>query len=359
MQSEKHEEVEASEAERAQAEAGQGDESRHGRLEWRQWGSFGLSLVVGGAFLVMVFRGVRFGEVIEQIGRVSWLDTAGLVFLVIWGLGARGWRWWFTLPMPRTRREFWVCQRVLAVGYALNNVAPRLGELARIVMVGRSCGRPYSVVASTVILDRFLLDLLALLASLSVAMVACRQQVVAAFPHQVAYLDGLIGLSMVGLVGMLLFAWMPQRFNQLLLAMGVGKLGGLGRWLLSLVEQLSEGMWVLARPSRYGIILVQTVLIWGSYVLAFQWGLWAFDIELPLGVLVAVYAITTLGMVAPSPGGLGTFHFFANAALVALAGVDRVTATAFATYLHGINYVSLSGIGVSAFFVQRWADRKV
>ncbi len=321
-------------------------------------GSVALSVGSAGLFLYLAFRNVRLDEVLAQLRQVSFFSTAGLVGLSALGLALRGWRWWYLLPRPVLWREFMPCQRALAVGYALNNVTPRLGEVVRVVMLGRAIRRPYGVIAGTVVLDRIVLDLLAGAVLFAVAMVLCRQQLIQVFAEQVASLNTLMALSGVLLLALFLFALAPRAFLRLLQLLRLDRWPRVWQPISRQVEQISSGMQVLLKPGRYAAILMQTGLIWGSYLLAFYCGLQALHVSITPGLLVATFAITTLGMLAPSPGGVGTFHFFAQASLVSLAGVEPATAAAFAAYLHGVNYVSLSAFGVVGFLWQKHSDRR-
>ena len=69
-------------------------------------------------------------------------------------------------------------------------------------------------------------------------------------------------------------------------------------------------------------------------------------IYLPLaaGVLVQVAAALAV-TVAPSPGQLGVFHLIAVSVL-ALYGVDRNQALAYAFVLHGLTYSMLMILGI-------------
>lgn len=308
-----------------------------------------VSLVVALAFLWFAFRGVSLGEVWSVIREVSWWDTAALLVLGLTGVILRAWRWWYTLPRPHRSGEFSASFRALAMGYAANNAVPRLGEAIRVMVLARRSERDVAQIISTVVIDRFLLDLLALAALFAMGMLIARDDLVLLLGDRMAAVNLLLVIAIAGTLGMLLFAVAPQAFKSVLEALGARRLGRFWLKIATLIDQLSQGMAIMKEPRRYFWILLQTVLIWASYIAMFGYALHLFDIHVETGTMLVIYSITVLGIALPSPGGVGTFHFFARLGLTELAGADMLQATSVATYAHGINFLGLTLFGLLAF----------
>jgi len=54
---------------------------------------------------------------------------------------------------------------------------------------------------------------------------------------------------------------------------------------------------------------------------------------------VSIMAIASIGIVIPSPGGVGTYHYFVKQALLFLAAVPAITGLAYALVTHAVMMV--------------------
>jgi len=322
------------------------------------WRSLLLGITIGGVFLYLAFRNIELARVWEHIVSIGWGHNLVLAALVVLGVLLRGYRWWYTLPRPHRPGELPAAEGALAVGYAVNNAVPRLGEITRIIGLGRATGRSYTVIASTVVLDRFLLDLLALVAMFAFAMIGYRHHLELMFPEATMTFNALIAVSVVGLGGIIMLALKPAWFKEVLKVVGLTRFETLWAKVENLIDQLSLGMQVMASPKRYVMIIIMTVLIWGSYILVFAYALRLFGIEANGPEIIIVYTFATVGMAIPSPGGVGTYHFLAKQALVQIAHTPETLATAFAVYAHGINYITISLFGLTWFAYQWQKSRR-
>ncbi len=318
-----------------------------------------LSLCCAALFLWLAFRGVELDRVWSEIKHVSALDTFFLFFLAATGVVLRAWRWWYTLPRPHKTGEFMASLRALGIGYAINNAIPRLGEVIRVMVLARRSKRDVAQLASTVVIDRFLLDLLALSALFAMGMMFARDDLLRVMGDRVAAANALMALAILGLIGMMSFAAKPAAYKRALEWLGAKRLGPLWQKVSDLIDQLSAGMVVMTEPRKIIIILLQTILIWASYIAFFVYALRLFDIQVSWGTTLVIYAITVLGIALPSPGGVGTFHFFTRLSLTQLAAVEPLKATSVATYMHGINYFGLIVIGLIAFIIETSLSRRV
>ncbi|MCB1045489.1 MAG: flippase-like domain-containing protein [Acidobacteria bacterium] len=308
--------------------------------------TFWISLICAAGFLWFAFRGVDLASMWQTITTVSLFDTLILAVLSVLGVLLRAWRWWTTLPRPHKSGELGAATRALAMGYAANYAMPRLGEIVRIAVLRRRTGRDVAQLLSTVVIDRFLLDLLALSALFALGMWVARDDLFLILGDRVGAAYVLMGLAALGTAGLMAFALAPQFFKRIMIRLGMRRLGAIWTRLDTLVDQLGAGMSVLRDPKMLVLIAIQTVLIWGSYIVLFIFALRLFGLNPPFGTVLVIYAITVLGIALPSPGGVGTFHFFARIALTQLAGADDLNATAAATYMHGANFLSLILMGV-------------
>lgn len=314
-------------------------------------------LLLAALLLYLCFRNLDLAQFAAHLARIPPGGHLLMLVPILAGLFFRGWRWWYTLPNPLPR-EFWPAQRALACAYALNNLGPRLGEVARVVLLARRTARPAAQILSSVVLDRLVLDSAVLLIVLAAAMLGARGALEPLVPGASDALPPLLGM-LIFILGALVFClFQPERCLRLIGLLGLKRFprlaGALGRWF----SQLVSGLAILGAPHRYPVLILLTLGIWASYVLGFLLGLRLCGIWGELGGLMLVYTLTLLGMVVPSPGGVGSVHAFGSLGLVVLLGVEREAALAAITYIHGANFIALLVLGLIAFLAEQQVVRR-
>ena len=219
------------------------------------------------------------------------------------------------------------------IGYFANLGFPRAGEVVRAGVLGRYEGIAVEKVMGTVVVDR-ILDVLCLLVVVAIA-----------FFVQWDLLTGLIldargGAAAseggLGVGGLLLIA----------AALGLGALA-VGYWVLKTYAHLAvvqkvlkfvngfkDGLTSLKDVRSMPILLFNTLGIWGCYFLMAYVPFFAFPPTAHLGVDAAlmVFIFSALGIVIPSPGGLGSYHLMVIQAL-AIYNIDGADAFSFANIL--------------------------
>ena len=91
-------------------------------------------------------------------------------------------------------------------------------------------------------------------------------------------------------------------------------------------------------------ILLNLTYILISYVTFFAFG---FPSRYHLGFYdaVVVLVISTIGVIIPTPGGTGTYHYFCSQTLYAVCDVPLADALAYATVMHGLAFIAYLAAG--------------
>jgi hypothetical protein len=83
--------------------------------------------------------------------------------------------------------------------------------------------------------------------------------------------------------------------------------------------------------------------MWGGYVLMAYWPFVMLGTAEPYAITLvdawALMAIGALGIVVPSPGGVGSYHFITTEALIILFGMPRADAATYAVLTHAAQFV--------------------
>jgi uncharacterized protein (TIRG00374 family) len=301
---------------------------------------FWIGLVITVACLALAFQGIQLDKLAESFSNFSWVWLPVLIATFMISYVGRAFRWQvlFYPYHPRWTRVF----ATLNIGYFLSNITPaRIGDLARAYLIGTIEKIPVARALSTVVVERaldgltvvfFLLLLLPFIPNLPSEWVTS------------GLVLGVIGLSL--LVGLAVVSLQRERGVTFLrkLASPFKFLDREGLWRF--VENLIDGFSVLRVPRPLLLAIFWSLEVWFMASVLAWLTMISMGIYLPLaaGVLVQVAAALAV-TVAPSPGQLGVFHLIAVSVL-ALYGVDRNQALAYAFVLHGLTYSLLMILGV-------------
>lgn len=303
----------------------------------------------------LAFRNVRLREVWEFAQNISlgWILPFAGTALASHILRAERWR--LLIEHDKSEPDRVTLIAGVLTGYLLNIVGPRLGEVTRPVYVARREGLSSSKLIGTIVLERIIdvSTMVLLMLVVSVYLIADLSLLSQIFGEEtINLLTG--GVGWYAAIWILLFL--------LLLAAGIWLLVRTARWAARHFEKVAvwverveyavlmfkDGLLSARKVSRWGLFLVYTVLIWTCYTLMTYIPFWMFDMQnqFSLGMLEAltITVISAIGIAIPSPGGLGTYHYFVKQSLLVLFAVPAVTGLAYATITHA------AMVGIVALF---------
>ena len=320
------------------------------------------SFVLAAGLLALALYGVDLGTMVDAFWQADWRWLPVLGVLVLGSNLCRAWRWQVlidALPTtpnldalgetdPSETNTLEASFSSIMIGYMVNYVAPRLGEVARVAnMAARSSFR-FSSLFGTVVSERIFdtavlgLALLSAIGLLFDRLSVLQEQFLGpAWRNLTSLPIGWMlggGLGLLALVGGII----------LLLRDGFSDEDSWAYrfWAHSVKPALlsfQEGMLTLLRSPRRGAILVSTVGMWGGYTLMAYIPLRMLDLAGPYGLgLVDAWilmAMGALGMLVPTPGGIGSYHYITREALVHFYGVPAEPALTYAVLAWAAQFV--------------------
>jgi uncharacterized protein (TIRG00374 family) len=299
----------------------------------------------------IVARIERPEQVARSIAGASILPLVAIVpvsFLSHWFRATR-WRRFLGRPVPR----FYAFSSVM-IGYAVNDVVPRGGEVARVVNMWRTTGTPAPSLAATLVAERFL-DVIILVGFLGFSLVLEGDRISEAFPAVAGAGPSALGLAVVGIGFLVAMAFAGGRLAELTERIA-GKIHRrLGSALGRIVREGAQGLAIVRRPRAAAVALLETGLIWSLYLAAHLLGLAAFHLLDGIGVAggTVSFSITSCSVLVPSQGAIGAYHKLGQESLHLLYGVDSDSALACVTVLHAILFIGVGGLGGAAvWFLQ-------
>lgn len=104
------------------------------------------------------------------------------------------------------------------------------------------------------------------------------------------------------------------------------------------LKMFKDGLLSAREVRQWWLFLTYTFLMWTGYVLMTYIPFWMFEMQevYQLGFLDAlvITVISAIGIAIPSPGGIGTYHYFVKQTLLVLFAVPAITGLAYATITH-------------------------
>lgn len=312
-------------------------------------------ILIGGVFIYLAFSKVDPVKLWEDIKSANfmWIGLAWVAGML--SNYSRAARWLIIAePLgykPRLSTSF----HGVMVSYLVNFAIPRGGELTRAAMVSRAEKMPIGTVIGSVVAER-VMDLIFMGLVILLALGLQYDTITSFFSSSSAdegeggsklwlYLV-LGGLAIFGI----LFLVYRKRFNHI----------GLFKRINDLFESFLEGIKGLVRIKRPIAFLVHSLTIWVCYYLMVFFCFYCIPETSGLGAEagLTVLVISTLAVVLPSPGGIGTFHYFVPIGLT-LYGIDSKDGLSYATIAHASQMLMFIFFGtislVSMIIMQRKA----
>ena len=309
-----------------------------------------LSLGIALWIFWFLYRDIEFARLQSQLASSNWF-WIGTSLTVAWaGYWLRGWRWALLfrqeadqLPVTSNR-----AYHAVMVGYLVNLLIPRAGEVARCTVLTRNNGIPLGQVIGTVLVERSV-DLLFMAGTFFLAFL----------------LESQLFVSLVGqLVD--ISALTSKLLSQLPLLLGGGALFLLFIYLLG-KKYRNHGfvnkLQLFFRQLLSGVLAIKTLKnplgFWlSSVVIWFIYFLTMYTVSQGIGSaanlsgsqVLLVMVMGTIGMIAPVQGGIGTFHALVAYILVVF-GVPEADGKIFAAIIHGTQMLLVIGVGLLSWIL--------
>jgi len=297
----------------------------------------------------LLYRNIEFDSLKAQILSSNWFWILLSMVIALGGYWIRGWRW--ALLINEEGGEKVTANRAyhaVMVGYLVNMLIPRAGEVARCGVLTRTNGISLGHLLGTVILERSI-DLLFLVATIFLAFLV-ENQLFLSLAGELIDLDGL-GQKILSnlplfLAAIAVFALLVYLIFRKFRSSGlINKLQEFARQMLSGIRSIRT----LDRPIAFW---ASSILIWVIYYLTMY--IVSIGIQstanLTPGEVLLVMVMGTIGMVAPVQGGIGTFHALVAYILIQF-GVSESDGKIFAAIIHGTQVILVLIAGLISWIV--------
>lgn len=316
--------------------------------------------MLGGVLLWLALRNVDFGALGSALRDANYWYLLPLTVLLLGAHVLRAWRWQMLLEaLPDTEgRAHRVSLKIafysVMIGYMVNYAAPRLGEVARTANLASQMRLPFSGVFGTVVVER-LLDVLILAVGLLAALALLSGRMAAIAPIFAPAADLLadppVAWWIVAVAGVAVVVGLALLFRALLRRSARAE--GLAARVAITLHSFRDGLASAFRARRRLGIIGTTLGIWAIYLLATYLPLLMLGIDgLGLGDAWVLLMVGSVGLIVPSPGGVGSYHYVTIRTLEGLFGVATAPATAYAVLTHAAQLVLYTAVGFLCLLLQ-------
>jgi uncharacterized protein (TIRG00374 family) len=237
----------------------------------------------------------------------------------------------------------------LMIGYLVNLVVPRGGEVSRCYNLYKLEKTPVEVSFGTVVVER-IIDVICLLVLIGLAFIM-------EWDKLMGFLNTLpIGsgggsfsipawayVAMVGVGGLAVLVFLFRK-NEKLQRLWAG---------------FKEGLVSVFRLRQKGLFLTYSVLIWVLYFITSYCVIKAFPqtAELGFSAVLTLFALGSIAMAVPLPGGTGSYHTIVPLGLTALYQLPKADAIAFVFIFHAWQTLLMIVAGVICLLMSYWIIR--
>ncbi len=231
------------------------------------------------------------------------------------------------------------------IGYMVNYAAPRLGEVARTANLSARSRIGFSSLFGTVVVER-ILDVVVLAAGIVSVFVLLIDRLgtidelfVAPLANQLGRIPALgVGLVTAGVGLLVLFL-----FRRLLRDDASSTSRFWSRRAVPILTSFRDGLATLLRSRERTALAVGTVAMWFFYLLMAYVPFLMLDMvgtyDISLLDAWSIMILGAIGVVIPSPGGTGSYHYITIQTLVYLFAVSPEAAATYAVLSHAAQLV--------------------
>lgn len=296
----------------------------------------GLFVVIGGVILLLMYRSQQsaycdtpdatpdcslLDKLLSDFATIDWKWIIMIIIIYMISNIARTLRWQQILYADGYSPGFVNSIGAIMVGYFVNLGIPRAGEIARTAVLTRYESVPIEKSLASVVIDR-VADIVALLIILAVSFLLAGGDLFSYVNEHAdtSLLTKLLGVAIVGMiigvVGIIIIRRLIKNGSQ--------------HWIIQKANSFIESLVSVSKLDNVWMFVLYTVIIWVCYYLMTYLCFFSFEPTSHLSAKVGfiIFVLGTLGIVFPSPGGMGSYQFLVMNGLM-LYGIGSTDAFSF------------------------------
>ncbi len=322
---------------------------------------FAITVIIATGALYLAFRNVSLHSLLAELSKTNIaLILAGVALLFCSHL-CRAWRWTVICRPMKQHTSTIVGFRAILAAYAMNNIIPRSGELVRPYIFAKHEKVFMSGTIATILVER-VADLIANILVIMAALIIFPREIEHGFPSISAAMTWVVTGLIVILALVIVMIFSAGKTERALHRLAAKWPENIKRPVYRAASEFASGLRGV-RASGAVPVVIGTIGIWIFYVLSMYAWLFAFpDRSIAMvGIIGAFFlrVVSGIAFLVPTPGGVGSYHYFISQALFRIFSVPLASAIAYATVTHaafdllttilGLIFVASEGISFKNF----------
>ncbi|MBL8017511.1 MAG: flippase-like domain-containing protein [Ignavibacteria bacterium] len=318
-----------------------------------------ISTLLLAVFLYLAFRNVNINELWNILKTTNYLYVfIGMALGVFAGSAIRAIRWGVLLEPVKKNISFKNLFATTIIGYMMNNLFPRSGEVIRPYILGKHENISRASAFATIIVER-IIDTVMFLLMFGVALLYFQDKITNAIPSigsAVIILSAAIFLMLAWILFMLIS---PSKSLKVVKFMTGFLPAKLHEKVDNIFDSLLTGFEVLKKPSLFFRIAIYSILLWAVYLFSTYIPFYSFNILLTdngTSLLKGLWdanlllVLINVAMFIPSPAATGPYHYICKVTLVNMFAVSETNALGYGTTTHAMSFVLYLIAGLFYFF---------
>lgn len=330
--------------------------------------SFVQYVLILGATVFLVWFSLR-GLTVNGTGD-SYSDKWNYLFNT-WQLADKGWlllmagtamishllraeRWRILLQSAKSNSTLHESFLSLLVGYLVNLVIPRGGEISRCYNLQQLNKTPIELSFGTVVIDR-ILDVVCLLSIVGLAFLLQTEKLVGfinSLPlgsgsggEKIGYALLIAGIVVLVITILFWLLWRRPAIREKLVKIFAG---------------FKNGLMSIRHLQQPGLFIFYTLAIWVLYFVMSYMVMLAFPSTsgLGIGAVLSIFALGSIAMAAPMPGGAGAYHTLVPAGITFLYAIPAPDAIAFVFVFHAWQTLIVTVAGAVSLIVTSFLSKR-
>ena len=317
---------------------------------------------IGLVLLALAFKNINLDQVWDELKHA---DYSWLLISMVLALAShwfRALRWNQLIDELNYKTKASTTFYAVMTGYLANLALPRMGEVSRCVVLSKKENIPFNALFGTVIAER-VFDLIVLILII-ITVVLFQIKLIGGFLNDLIF-KPLLGHYAGNFIAILII------FLSVLLLIMIGILvfRRLRPWLKTTmlygkIEAFLDGLWdgmkSIAQVENKWKFFFNTLMIWVLYLAMIMLPFYSFEETSLLNLVdgMTVLAIGSLGIIAPVPGGIGSYHFIITELFTQLFDIPAYAAIAYATANHAAQTILILVAGGISYILLILGKRK-
>lgn len=312
-------------------------------------------------FLYFAFRNIDFEVLKDYLSDISIYYSILFLFVFTLSHYLRAVRWKYIINSVKQDTEVVNLMGSLMIGYGVNCVIPRLGEIFRALFLGKLEKISRSSMFGTIIVERVIDTIVLILFVFLSALIYDGNiyEKISWLQTSVILVSVIISLVLVFIV---LTVSLKEKFSELILNF-ISKFSEKIAGKLSIVfEMFINGFSTIKSRKDFIFITLYSFFIMGAYILNAYIGFYIVGMQnccnITFSMAVIVMVLGAFGVVIPTPGGTGAYHAIVILVLTNLYAFNQEMSATYAIITHFITYFSFIIYTIIFYYLINFNQKK-